>query len=234
MDCRSINKYLKDVPFQNENFKNVFNLSTKGDWATIIDIHNAYNHVLISDELQKFLAFDFQGRTYTYVGIPFGLKSAPYIFNQHLQPATTRLRQLGIRIIAHIDDIQILNQNPESLVQQTVQVKELLEKLEFLRPLYSDAIRQKNKVNDTINQMEQIFESSRRSSKKRSSKDHWKADIHKVTVPKSIATYETPIQAIESHDKQNYMEQCASAIPKTKERLDVAPLKHQEEQSLIL
>ncbi|KAA6353867.1 MAG: hypothetical protein EZS28_050605, partial [Streblomastix strix] len=66
IDCRPINKYLKDVPFQNENFQNVCNLSIKGDWATIIDIHNAYYRVLVSDELQKFLAFGFQGHACTY------------------------------------------------------------------------------------------------------------------------------------------------------------------------
>ncbi|KAA6377189.1 MAG: putative Transposon Ty3-G Gag-Pol polyprotein, partial [Streblomastix strix] len=129
MDFRPINKNLKDVPFQNENFQNVCNLQLKGDWATIIDIHNSYNHVLVSDKLQKFLAFGSQGHTYTQVDMPFGLRTALYIFNQHLQPAITRLRTLGIRIIVYIEDILILNQNPESLVQQTVQVKELLEKL---------------------------------------------------------------------------------------------------------
>ncbi|KAA6383816.1 MAG: putative reverse transcriptase [Streblomastix strix] len=132
IDCHPINKYLKDDPFQNENFQNVCKLSIKGDWATIIDIHNAYNHVLVSDELQKFLAFGFQGHTYTYVGMSFCLKTAPYIFNQHLQPANTRLRTLGIEIIMYIDDIQKLNQNPESLFQQTVLVKELLEKLDWI------------------------------------------------------------------------------------------------------
>ncbi|KAA6353219.1 MAG: hypothetical protein EZS28_051255, partial [Streblomastix strix] len=63
--------------------------------------------------MQKFLAFGIQSRTYFYVGMPFGLKTAPYIFNQHLQPAITRLGTLGIMKIVYIGDILILNQNQE-------------------------------------------------------------------------------------------------------------------------
>ncbi|KAA6386359.1 MAG: hypothetical protein EZS28_018116 [Streblomastix strix] len=103
IDCRPINKYLKDVrPPQNENFQNM-----------IFEIPG----------------FGFQGHTYTYIIMPFGLKTTPNIFNQHLQPAITRLRTLGIRIIVYFNDILILNQNPESLVQQAVYIKELLEKV---------------------------------------------------------------------------------------------------------
>ncbi|KAA6382492.1 MAG: putative Transposon Ty3-G Gag-Pol polyprotein, partial [Streblomastix strix] len=132
LDCRQVNKYLQDISFKGEDFKKVANITLRGDWATVLDISSAYNHIKVSEELQKYLAFTFAKETYTYIGMPFGLKTAPYIFHKHLHPAITLLRKEGIRMIVYFDDILILAQNPDLLVLQTQRAKQLLESLGWI------------------------------------------------------------------------------------------------------
>ncbi|KAA6379680.1 MAG: putative Transposon Ty3-G Gag-Pol polyprotein, partial [Streblomastix strix] len=132
LDCRQVNRYLQDISFKGEDFKKVANITLRGDWATVLDISSVYNHIKVSEELQKYLAFTFAKETYTYIGMPFGLKTAPYIFHKHLHPAITLLRKEGIRMIVYFDDILILAQNPDLLVLQTQRAKQLLESLGWI------------------------------------------------------------------------------------------------------
>ncbi|KAA6402068.1 MAG: hypothetical protein EZS28_002402 [Streblomastix strix] len=89
LDCRQVNQQLGDLKYKSEDFRTVYNIAQRGDYGTTLDISSAYNHILVSDELQQFLAFQFKGKTYTYRGMPFGLKTAPFIFHKHLLPAIT-------------------------------------------------------------------------------------------------------------------------------------------------
>jgi hypothetical protein len=96
---------LKDIPFKAENINMVITLVEKGDWAITIDIHNAYNHIMVHPDLQEYLGFAFKDKFYIYKGMPFGLKTAPSIFYGHLHPAIEYLRVRGIRLIVFYDDI---------------------------------------------------------------------------------------------------------------------------------
>ncbi|KAA6370257.1 MAG: putative reverse transcriptase, partial [Streblomastix strix] len=132
LDCRPINKFLKEESFKSEDIKTVTQLSLINDWATVIDIHNAYNYIQVTKELQQFLAFAFNHQTYTYIEMPFGLKTAPFIFHKHLHPAIQIIRKEGIRVIVYFDDILILCQDPTLLHQQTNKVIQILENLGWI------------------------------------------------------------------------------------------------------
>ncbi|KAA6403320.1 MAG: hypothetical protein EZS28_001149 [Streblomastix strix] len=84
------------------------------------------------EEHQKYLAFTFAKETYTYIGMPFGLQTALYIFHKHLHQSITLLRKEGIRMIVFIEDILILAQNPDLLILQTQRAKQLLESIEWI------------------------------------------------------------------------------------------------------
>ncbi|KAA6384586.1 MAG: putative reverse transcriptase [Streblomastix strix] len=129
LDCRTINHYLKDISYKNENLNTIYSLAQENDYAVTIDIHNAYNHILVSEELQPYLGFAFRKKAYLYKGLPFGLKSAPLIFHQNLLPAITKIRASGIRTMVYIDDILLLDQNYVQLEATALKVTSLLEDL---------------------------------------------------------------------------------------------------------
>ncbi|KAA6383484.1 MAG: putative reverse transcriptase, partial [Streblomastix strix] len=144
LDCRPINKFLKEDSFKSEDIKTVTQLSLINDWATVINIRNAYNHIQVAKELQQFLAFTINYQTYTYIGMPFGLKTAAFIFLKHLQPAIQIMKEedLTIRMIEEIRRNMInklLKWNRKSTRGQIVQTRELAKiigKLEFLKPQF--------------------------------------------------------------------------------------------------
>ncbi|KAA6365427.1 MAG: hypothetical protein EZS28_039044, partial [Streblomastix strix] len=56
---------------QRRKLQKVAKLTLGGYWASVLDISDAYNHIKVSKELQKYFAFTFAKETYTYIDMPF-------------------------------------------------------------------------------------------------------------------------------------------------------------------
>ena len=63
-----------------------------------LDLKYVYFMAPIQSWSQKFIRFQFQGRTYQFTCLPFGLSSAPRIFPKLLKPVTGILENLGFLI----------------------------------------------------------------------------------------------------------------------------------------
>ena len=96
-----------------------------------IDLKDAYLSVPIAEHHRKFLRFIWQGVTYEFKCLPFGLSSAPRTFTKLLRPVMAFLRSQGMRTVIYLDDILVLAENKEDLVLQVHQVTTLLEQLGF-------------------------------------------------------------------------------------------------------
>ncbi len=66
---------------------------------------DAYFHVAIAPCHRRFLRFHWQGQSYEFQVLPFGLTSAPRVFTKVLAPVIALLRKHGIQIYAYLDDI---------------------------------------------------------------------------------------------------------------------------------
>ena len=75
---------------------------------TSIDLKDTYFSVLIHKSSQRFLGFIWGTKHYTFLGLPFGLSSAPRIFTKLLKPVAAFLRKQGYRIIIYLDDVLLL------------------------------------------------------------------------------------------------------------------------------
>jgi hypothetical protein len=64
----------------------------KQDFATTLDLENAFHHIKVSSDLLPYFGFAFQGRLFTYSGLPFGYKNSPYLFNKVLSIAIRSIR----------------------------------------------------------------------------------------------------------------------------------------------
>jgi ribonuclease HI len=109
MDCSALNEEIQDVHFKMEGADTVCALIQEGDWATSMDIKSAFNHIPVNPDLQPYLAFQFQGKTYTYVGMPFGIKHAPRVFTLLMRKVMAAIReQFKVRAVSYMDDILFL------------------------------------------------------------------------------------------------------------------------------
>ena len=115
-----------------EDLKAVADLLRPGDFMCKLDLKDAYFSVPLHRRSQKFIRFQFQGRTYQFTCLPFGLTSAPRIFTKILKPVTGILRKMGIRIIVYLDDMLIMNSTLEGARKDIMILKSILENLGFL------------------------------------------------------------------------------------------------------
>ena len=88
-----------------------------------LDLKDAYLQVPIHPDHHQFLQFQWEGKTYQFKCLPFGLSAAPRVFTKLLKPVVGLLRQIGVRMIIYLEDILLLHQSLdllEILVSQVV------------------------------------------------------------------------------------------------------------------
>jgi hypothetical protein len=116
LDCQILNMLLRIIHFKMEGRENLTKLAQENDFATSLDIKSAFNHIPIYPSFQPFLCFSFQNNAYAYRAMPFGVKDAPSLFTKALSFAIAFIRlNWSVRILAYMDDIIILHQNPHYL-----------------------------------------------------------------------------------------------------------------------
>lgn len=103
-----------------------------GDWFTSIDLKDAYFHIPIYPPHRKYLRFLFQGVTYEYTVLPFGLSLSPRVFVKCIEAAIAPLRERGIRLATYLDDWLLMARTQEEAVVHTQIVLSHLHDLGFV------------------------------------------------------------------------------------------------------
>ena len=102
------------------------------EWATSIDLRDAYLHIPIHPHYRKFLRLHIQGHSLQFRAMCFGLNVAPRAFTKLLQPVAAHIRSKGIRFHRYLDDLLIRGDSTEEVTTDTAFVLDLLERLGFL------------------------------------------------------------------------------------------------------
>ena len=115
-----------------EGLHTLKDLLKKNDWMTKVDLKDAYFMIPIHSSSRSVLRFSTQNRHYQFSCLPFGLSCAPWVFTKTLRPVLTLLRELGVRLVAYIDDILVLAETEEMAKDHTEGLIYLLENLGFI------------------------------------------------------------------------------------------------------
>ena len=132
LDLSPLNKFIPTEHFKMENLMTIKAIINKGDYMINIDLTDAYLTVPMHPDSQKFLRFLWQGQSYQFVTMPFGLNVAPRVFTKLMKPVIAWLRGQGVRMIIFLDDILILAPTVETMNQHARMTISLLESLGFL------------------------------------------------------------------------------------------------------
>ncbi|KAK0419548.1 hypothetical protein QR680_014204 [Steinernema hermaphroditum] len=117
INLRPLNKFIRARHFKMESISMLRSLLLPDDWLAKLDMKDAYFGVPIAASDRKWLCFKFNGSTYQFRALPFGLSSAPYVYSKVMRVVATHLRQLGLRLIVYLDDWLFLNESKKGLVQ---------------------------------------------------------------------------------------------------------------------
>ncbi|KAA6397763.1 MAG: hypothetical protein EZS28_006710 [Streblomastix strix] len=100
-------------------------------WAITWDLQSAYSHITISPELSKYLAFSFEGLTYTHYSLPFDIATTPRVFTKAMKIVLQNFRYHSIYCTSYLDDGIEWFQNQEEAKSQMIYTVNLFMGLEL-------------------------------------------------------------------------------------------------------
>lgn len=121
----------QETAFQDGRCEHAEGPASKGRLDSIYQSQGCLS-VMMAEEHRKFLHFMWEGQTYQFQCLPFGLRSAPRVFTNILKPVMALLRRQGIRTIIFLDDMIIMAQSKEELLQQIEEIIQLWQLLGFI------------------------------------------------------------------------------------------------------
>ncbi|HJS83402.1 MAG TPA: DNA N-6-adenine-methyltransferase, partial [Nitrososphaera sp.] len=78
-----------------------------------IDLEDAYYHVGIHPDYQRFFQFQWKENIFQFLCMPFGYNDAPRLFTQMMKVVAKEIRLQGIRLVIYMDDLLILSPTME-------------------------------------------------------------------------------------------------------------------------
>ena len=130
IDLSSLNKFIRCPTFKMETTRAVARALQVGEWTTSIDLQDAYFHVPIHPTARKYLRFNYEGVTWQFRALPFGLNTAPLVYTRLMSVVTGELRgNQGVVVHSYLDDWLIRSQTSRGAQQSTDKVVNLCKQL---------------------------------------------------------------------------------------------------------
>ena len=119
LDLSALNRFVRQIRFRMETPSSVRDSIRPGDWASSLDLKDAYFHIRIHPRFRKWLRFTWAGKVFEFQVLPFGLSLSPWVFTRITRELASALRSRGIRIRMYLDDWLVLAQSSRSCRAQT-------------------------------------------------------------------------------------------------------------------
>ena len=104
LDLSVLNKLINVPRFRMETPETIRAALRKGDYATSIDLSDAYHHIPVHPLFRRYLRFMFDGKVYQFIAMPAGLAVAPWAFTRVLFPIRVFAHSRGIILHQYLDD----------------------------------------------------------------------------------------------------------------------------------
>jgi hypothetical protein len=104
-DGRFRNLWDYDQPFQCEGLTDIPGISGPGAFLWGFDHISGYYHVCLTAESVPYFGYEWRGRFYAWLVLPFGWKLAPYVYDSFSSQVSRAARRLfGLRSLHYLDD----------------------------------------------------------------------------------------------------------------------------------
>ena len=101
-DLSRLTDYIHPLRFVLPTFTKALTLFTKNTFFAKIDIADAFLHLPVNQSVQKFLGLYYNGTTYRFTRVPFGLANGPWVCQRVYSQILTELK---IEYLLYMDDI---------------------------------------------------------------------------------------------------------------------------------
>lgn len=125
-DCTPVNAVTKDYDWPLPRLQDLRHRLRGSRWFSRIDLRNAFFRIRVPAKWRKYTAFTCDGKQYQFKRMPFGLKTAPSVFQQFMD---TGLAGLEEWCVWYIDDILVAGSTLGELRRRTRIVKQRLSQM---------------------------------------------------------------------------------------------------------
>ena len=132
LDLSELNKFVIYQHFKMQSMKDTLNTVRPYDLFGKADLRGAYDCVLMAVSDRRFLQFFSNGILYQFRCFPNGLSECPRLFTRLLKPILSTLYRLACRLISYLDDMLMMNQDPQKLLRQLSMAVQLFTALGFV------------------------------------------------------------------------------------------------------
>jgi hypothetical protein len=114
LDARPVNEYLLRKKWKMEDQRDLALVLTKSMRMCVLDLTSVFHHVPVQEELRQYLNFRYNGCTYRFVGMPFGIRTAPRVFSAVLRACLRVARETWEGVVfQYMDDILVAHPGKE-------------------------------------------------------------------------------------------------------------------------
>ncbi len=104
LDSRHTNSWISCPSFKQEGLDVVSTIIEPEDFLISVDLKNGFHHLQVRPDQRRFLCFQWKGTCYQWCVLPFGVKSAPYLFSRTVKEVVHYVREQGVRCSVWVDD----------------------------------------------------------------------------------------------------------------------------------
>ncbi|KAK3701457.1 hypothetical protein QZH41_004064 [Actinostola sp. cb2023] len=104
IDARYLNLWMVDTPFSLDKLAQVPRFVYSGSYMSKLDDKSGYDHLLLTEDSQTYVGFEWEGWWYVNTTLPFGWKNSPFVYQSVGMAAMSYLRNLGVACSLYIDD----------------------------------------------------------------------------------------------------------------------------------
>jgi hypothetical protein len=124
IDLSNLNNYILKEKFKMETSRTVLLALKQGEWATSMDLSDAYFHVPIILKHRRYLRFCMMNQkgeilVYQFTSLPFGITTAPMVFTRLMNPIASLAHLRSIKVHQYLDDWLIHADSPQQTLDHT-------------------------------------------------------------------------------------------------------------------
>ena len=133
IDLSSLNAFIAAPRFKMETALAVRNAVNPGEYAISVDLTDAYFHLPMARQSQRYLRFAVDGKVLQFVCLPFGLNLAPWAFTRTMNAVMSHFRKKATSPTSnYLDDLLLRNAQVEALAGDRDRLLALLTDLGWL------------------------------------------------------------------------------------------------------
>ena len=115
LNMKIINTFIPMEHFRMETLASILPTIELSDVVISLDLKDTYFHVPINPDSWDLLGFAFQGETFRFRALLFGLNPAPRVFTWAVSALATCLRNCDLRLLTYLDDWLLVTSSESTL-----------------------------------------------------------------------------------------------------------------------